>query len=287
MRRFSLAAEFTLVVCLFLFTGCEARNLDIIPHGAQVPVGTTVVFITYPERVVSWALSADIGTLSVDIGSATQFEATKPGFGFLNVHLEGWTTINLPILVYVPVPTTINIDQEEDWSITHGDTKDFSAILLDQYGNQMPSIGFTWSIANGPGTFSPNPSPNTSFTAGDPGSSPISAAITASYNSLTSDACSGTISRQLPILSYIQISPSPPWSVPLDRPQPASVMFYDQYGNRIWGYWPKWSCSPPYLGYFVPADSDSTIFFPISSGIGIGTISAGYLSTYFQIVVTK
>ena len=280
MRRTAvLCFSLIVIIGLMLTTGCNPFRITITPSTIEVTVGDPINFSVFktsmsgdvPYNEAIWELMGDdVGSLTNSTGPTTRVNTDTAGNAQLKASSPDGKVYALASIyvTYVQIPTSVVIDQSNGWSIKHGDIKTFSAKLLDQFNKQITSATFTWAITNGTGSFSPNPGASTTFTAGDPGTSPDSASVTATYNGgqnpITSPACTGTISRQTAVLTTLTISPSDSFSLEKSKTKSFSASGLDQYGGAFTCN-PTWSATNT-IGTFSPNPSANTTFTAASSG---------------------
>jgi len=277
------------IIGLIFTSGCNPSRISITPSTIEVTVGDPIDFSAFkssaggnvPYNEAFWELLGDdIGSLTNTTGPTTRVNTDAAGNAQLKASSPDGKVYALASIyvTYVQIPTSIVIDQTNGWSIKHGDTKIFSAKLYDQFNNQITLANFTWAITGGNGTFSPNPGSSTTFTAGDPGTSPDSASVTAAYGTLTSTACTGTISRQSAVLTTLTISPSDSFSITKGNTKSFSSTGLDQYGVAFTPS-PTWSASNS-TGTFSPNPGTNTTFTATSTGVPkSGVISASQVNS--------
>jgi hypothetical protein len=138
---------------LFLAAAPVLTTINVTPISATVVVGNTMNFTSTAldqfgnallPAIVTWNSSnTTVGT----INAAGMFTALAPGTATIkafNGTINGTATVTVAIVL--PVLTAINVIPVSA-AVVVGNTTNFTATTLDQFGNALPAI-VTWSSSN-------------------------------------------------------------------------------------------------------------------------------------------
>ncbi len=231
-----------------------------------------------------WSITGDIGEISPETGTTVTFtSSSSAGNGEITASQGDISkTITVNISQEPAVLTSIEISPESV-SVVSGDTRVFSSIGKDQYGE---NIAFTtppaWSVTGNIGTVSPTDGNSTTFTASNVGEGSISAAV----GNIIGTAELAVV-QQAPVLTRIEIFPDTEYLGDIYETETVdfTVTGYDQYNQQL-SCNPSWSISPK-LGTFSPADGETTTFTANSSGTATITTIDGIITDSVDITIKE
>ncbi len=273
-----------------------AEGTASVTATAEGITGTATVTVTSDEPVVT-TIEVEPTTVSLTVGDTVTFSATvldqnggtmtgitvawtsdnetvgtiNPD-GVFTALAEGTTTINATVgdvfgtaTVTVtddePVVTTIEVEPDTT-TLAIDDTEQFSAIVRDQFGDEMSGVDVTWECGNETvGTIDTDGV----FTALATGNTTVIA---------TADSVAGTatvtVSAEDPVLENIKVTPTTATLAVNDTGEFTATLL-DQFGNEMTGVEIAWTSDNETVGTV----DDTGLFTALAAGTATVTASAG------------
>jgi peptidoglycan/xylan/chitin deacetylase (PgdA/CDA1 family)/uncharacterized protein YjdB len=219
-------------------------QISVSPSTASIAVGQSQSYTAVGYDQFNKPMSGIAFTWASDGSSsvATLAGNVATGISVGGVHIAALASgissgpASLTVLPPPPILTSIAITPNNP-SIFTGGTQQFTATGLDQNGNQMSGIAFTWVSAN--------KSVATVNSAGLASGVAVGASqISASAQGISSNAITLIVNRPPSVLTSIQVSPLSA-SIQAGSVQEFDVVGYDQYGAAMTGVVFTWSSSNP------------------------------------------
>ena len=148
----------------------------------------TGAFATTPEGPFTPSLSVELAP-GVFSTAQVYYEDTTAGTATLSASAPGAVVGTQALTVSGALAVSLRIEPGT-LSVPLGTTASFSAVGIDAFGNPIPSLSASWTLAPGtPGTLSPATGPTTTFTATGPiGSGQVVATVATPTGPLTASA---------------------------------------------------------------------------------------------------
>jgi peptidoglycan/xylan/chitin deacetylase (PgdA/CDA1 family)/uncharacterized protein YjdB len=266
-------------------------KISVSPASASIQVGAQQVFTAVgldqyskPMSGISFGWATNNNCISMNGGSAT---GLCQGTGAVVASAQGVSSTPALLTVLPPPPalTTIVLTPANPSILTTG-SQQFAAAGIDQYGNPMSGITFTYSSSNS-NVASINPNGLATGAGGANGGSTV---ITASSQSISASTTL-TTTRPAAILTTISVTPTTA-TVQAGSSTSFSVTGLDQFGLLMSGLTFAWTSSDSTIATVNAINSEgqnSAIATGVAQGGGSVTLTAsaqGLTSALVHLTVT-